>query len=181
MLMIKRARPARAYARRASWKDSALGGANYCHGTSTNRPEPLIFQGLRRQALQQQELRMRGFVLETRILASGRHAEILAALGIPTTRRGAHIRCPFPSHPDRNPSWRWDDRTERWHCTCGHGDILDLVVQMGRASSLFEAAVYVRQVLGLPVGNVREETPEQARSSEGKASREAGRERAATG
>jgi hypothetical protein len=33
---------------------------------------------------------------------------------------------------------------------------------MGRASTPYEAAVYVRRVLGLPVGNVREETPAQA-------------------
>ncbi len=104
---------------------------------------------------------MRGFVSETLIMADGRSGEILASLNI-TPRRGGHIHCPFPSHPDRNPSFRWDSRTEHWHCTCGHGDILDLVVQMGLAATQAKAAICVRQVLGLPVGNVREETLAQA-------------------
>ena len=72
-----------------------------------------------------------GFVSETLISSSGHAAEILASLGIAPGRRGAHIRCPFPSHPDRNPSWRWDHRAARYHCTCGGGDILDLVINMG--------------------------------------------------
>ena len=104
---------------------------------------------------------MRGFVSETLILAADRTGEILASLNI-TPRRNGHIHCPFPLHADRNPSWRWDYRTERWHCSCGHGDVLDLVIQMGHAATEAEAAIYVRRVLGLPVGKEREETPAQA-------------------
>jgi phage/plasmid primase-like uncharacterized protein len=102
------------------------------------------------------------FVSETLVRAAGRTGEVLGALGITPNKRGTHIRCPFSFHPDRNPSFNWDPRKEHYHCTCGHGDALDLVINMGRASSPYEAAVYVRQVLGLPVGNVREETPAQA-------------------
>jgi putative DNA primase/helicase len=69
---------------------------------------------------------------ETRAALIGREGEVLAALGINAPRRG-HIRCPIPSHDDRNPSWRFDFRTGRWHCTCGSGDIFDLVIAMGRA------------------------------------------------
>src|SRR5271157_2568439 len=98
-----------------------------------------------------------GFVSETLISSLGHAAEILASLGITPGRRGAHIRCPFPSHPDRNPSWRWDHRAARYHCTCGGGDILDLVINMGGALSPVEAAIYVRHVLGLPVKGSREE------------------------
>ena len=102
---------------------------------------------------------MRGFVSETLIYGAGRTGEILAALGITPNKRGAHIHCPFPAHADRNPSWRWDDREGRYYCTCGGGDILDLVIQMGRASSPYDAAGYVRRVLGLPGGDARAETP----------------------
>jgi hypothetical protein len=35
---------------------------------------------------------------------------------------------------------------------------------MGRASTLYEAAIYVRGVLALPGANVREETPAQAQA-----------------
>jgi hypothetical protein len=104
---------------------------------------------------------MRGLVSYTLVQASAHTAEIMAALGITPGKREAHIKCPFPSHPDRNPSWRWDDRARRWHCSCGHGDILDLVVQMGRAATPLEAAVYVRRVLDLPIGKDREETAAQ--------------------
>jgi hypothetical protein len=44
----------------------------------------------------------------------------------------------------------------------GGGDILDTVINMGRASSPVEAAIYVRRVLGLPMGRDCEETPAQA-------------------
>jgi hypothetical protein len=39
---------------------------------------------------------------------SGRETEILSALGIPWTGRSQHITCPYPTHADKNPSWRWD-------------------------------------------------------------------------
>jgi len=101
-------------------------------------------------------------ITDTLNLISGREGEALAALGITPGRRGAHIHCPLPSHNDRSPSWRWDDRWARYYCTCGHGDILDLVQRMGRASSPMEAAAFARQVLGLPlIHGHREDTPQQ--------------------
>jgi Toprim domain len=98
---------------------------------------------------------------ETRAELIGRKGEVLAALSIVPSRRG-HIRCPLPSHDDRNPSWRWDDRRGRWHCTCGGGDIFDLVQAMGRAHDTASAMAFVREVLGLPpIGERRQETAEQ--------------------
>jgi hypothetical protein len=46
----------------------------------------------------------------------GREAEIVRALGIPWHDRG-HITCPYPGHPDKNPSWRLRE-DGRAVCTC---------------------------------------------------------------
>jgi hypothetical protein len=43
----------------------------------------------------------------------GRETDILDNLGIPWRDGRQHIRCPYPDHPDRNPSWRWDSRRSR--------------------------------------------------------------------
>jgi hypothetical protein len=62
--------------------------------------------------------------------AEGREHEILCALNVPwPPRRGhTHINCPTIGHADRNPSWRWDARKQRWCCTCGAGNIVDLAM-----------------------------------------------------
>jgi hypothetical protein len=44
--------------------------------------------------------------------------EILDALQIDWRGGQPHIRCPYPSHDDSNPSWRWDDNKARAFCTC---------------------------------------------------------------
>jgi len=82
---------------------------------------------------------------------AGRETEILTALGIPWPPPGRqrHINCPFPDHDDKHPSWRWDDRETRWHCTCGSGDVLDAAQRMGKASDFPGAADYARDVCGL--------------------------------
>lgn len=53
----------------------------------------------------------------------------LQALHIPLSGN-RHIRCPLPNHADRNPSWRYDLQRGRWFCSCGHGDLIDLVMAM---------------------------------------------------
>ena len=69
---------------------------------------------------------------------AGRETEVLDALKIEWRKasNGKHIHCPFPDHEDRNPSWRWDTKTVRWHCTCGErsGSVFDAAIRMGRAS-----------------------------------------------
>jgi len=76
----------------------------------------------------------------------GRGPEILRALDIrwPPRRGQTHIHCPLPLHADRNPSWRWDGRKERWFCTCGSGNIVDLVIAM-LGSDFVTAAAWIRR------------------------------------
>jgi hypothetical protein len=72
---------------------------------------------------------------------AGSEERVLAALGIPWKGRD-HIRCPFPDHDDKRPSWRWgvDKRGRpRWFCTCGNGSIFDAVIRMGKARDFPEA------------------------------------------
>lgn len=104
---------------------------------------------------------MSGAVTETRKLMTGREGEIVAALGIAMPRRG-HILCPTIQHADRSPSFRVDTRKGVWFCTCGSGDLLDLIQAMGRAHDALSAAQWVRDVLGLdPLGQRKPETPQQ--------------------
>jgi Protein of unknown function (DUF3631) len=48
----------------------------------------------------------------------GRETDILTALQIPWTGESHHIRCPYPDHPDHNPSWRWDNKHKIAFCSC---------------------------------------------------------------
>jgi hypothetical protein len=47
----------------------------------------------------------------------GHESEILSKLGIEWPGKG-HIHCPYPDHPDNDPSWRWDDIKNCAFCTC---------------------------------------------------------------
>jgi putative DNA primase/helicase len=51
---------------------------------------------------------------------SGQATTIIDALRIPWNSAGhnRHIKCPYPNHDDRHPSWRWDSTKERAFCTC---------------------------------------------------------------
>lgn len=66
--------------------------------------------------------------------ADGREAEIARLVGIPWRGRD-HIRCPYPDHDDKDPSWRLMD-SGLVICTCCDG----------KAHSIFDA---VMKVLGL--------------------------------
>jgi hypothetical protein len=48
----------------------------------------------------------------------GRESEVLRALGIQWSGNSSHIRCPYPDHPDHEPSWRWDEKRNIAFCTC---------------------------------------------------------------
>ena len=109
-----------------------------------------------------------GIVSETKAAIRGREHEVLPVLQVSPPRRGK-MRCPTLTHDDRDPSWRWDERRGRWHCTCGGGDILDLVQAMGYANSPVSAAIWVREVLGLPpIEGQRRQTPAERAAAKAK-------------
>jgi phage/plasmid primase-like uncharacterized protein len=80
---------------------------------------------------------------------AGRSAEILDLLGIDQRARYRHVRCPLPTHEDKNPSFRVKQDTERFSCSCieGSGSMIDLVIAMNIASNFVEAARWLRKNL----------------------------------
>ena len=48
----------------------------------------------------------------------GREMDVLRAMGIQWNGQSNHIRCPYPDHPDHEPSWRWDDKRSVAFCSC---------------------------------------------------------------
>lgn len=64
---------------------------------------------------------------DIRAALRGRETDILDALGI-RWRDGRP--CPFPSHTDVHPSWRFDERTGRVICSCGSYSILDVMIKV---------------------------------------------------
>ena len=71
-------------------------------------------------------------VEEAKSSLRGRELELLRWLGIswPPRKKASHITCPIPGHRDRRPSWRWDDTKTRWICTCGSGDLIQLIQEV---------------------------------------------------
>ena len=65
----------------------------------------------------------------------GREGQVLDALGI-DWRRGGHIRCPYPDHDDKDPSWRWDEGARKAYCTC----------MQPKSASIFDIAMKVRRL-----------------------------------
>ncbi len=81
----------------------------------------------------------------------GREREVLEALRIPWDGGSGHIKCPYPDHADANPSWRWDNRKRKAHCTCTERSqsIFDVVMRCENID--FEAAkLRVAEILGRP-------------------------------
>jgi uncharacterized protein (DUF927 family) len=77
----------------------------------------------------------RSIIDEAKDRAAGRETVVFAKLGIQLPDRGQHIRCPFPDHDDHNPSWRWDAKDRKSHCSCGHEDIIGNVQKVLRVSA----------------------------------------------
>jgi hypothetical protein len=84
------------------------------------------------------------FVTTTAIrqAVDGHETEILGKLGIEWHGKG-HIHCPYPDHPDKDPSWRWDERKKRAFCTCMVGP---------KSHSIFDVAA---KILGLDFDAVK--------------------------
>ena len=79
----------------------------------------------------------------------GHEHALLARLGVDWPQQGRrHIRCPFPNHEDRHPSWRWDSERAAWFCTCGGGDVISAVMRI-RACEFKDALRWVEQEMGL--------------------------------
>lgn len=79
----------------------------------------------------------------------GKEVAVLNALGIGWSQsKRDHIKCPFPNHDDRNPSWRWDDTNAKYFCTCSQGSIIDAVIAM-RGGDFAEASKWCRDQVGL--------------------------------
>jgi Protein of unknown function (DUF3631)/Toprim domain len=48
----------------------------------------------------------------------GHETDVLKALGIQWNGKSSHIVCPYPDHPDHEPSWRWDAKRKIAFCSC---------------------------------------------------------------
>jgi len=80
-------------------------------------------------------------------LVKGHGQEVLQKSGVQWPSRSTHIRCPLGTHPDNNPSWRWDKDCDRYFCTCGTGSIFDVVMRIAGVD--FESAkIYIAELLG---------------------------------
>ncbi len=80
---------------------------------------------------------------------AGREGEILDKLHIPWRDGRPHIRCPYLTHVDNRPSWRWDTDRRAAYCTCTEKpqSALDVIMRVeGRAFP--QAAVRAAELLG---------------------------------
>ena len=78
----------------------------------------------------------------------GREPDILRSLGIDWQSGKPHIRCPYPGHPDENPSWRWDGKKARAFCTCRKSHSIFDVVSALKGVDFEAAKVLVAGALG---------------------------------
>jgi hypothetical protein len=83
-----------------------------------------------------------------RSAVAGREAEVLSALGIALNDGFQHINCPYPTHADVNPSWRWDAASRRAFCTCTKSDSIFDVVCKARAVGFDTAKIIVAEIIG---------------------------------
>jgi phage/plasmid primase-like uncharacterized protein len=92
------------------------------------------------------------FVLtaEIRNAVRGREEKLLDHLEIPWRNGKPHIRCPYATHDDIDPSWRWDNIKNRAFCTCipkSHS-IFDVLMNV-RTIAFDEAKIQVAEILSL--------------------------------
>jgi hypothetical protein len=79
----------------------------------------------------------------------GRETGVLKALGIAWEDGAGHITCPYPDHADDSPSWRWNEKRRRAHCTCVDRSQSIFDVVMRREGIDFEAAkIRIVEILG---------------------------------
>ncbi|HEY9755417.1 MAG TPA: toprim domain-containing protein [Oculatellaceae cyanobacterium] len=85
--------------------------------------------------------------LKRKIMGQARLLATTVAGLDPSTLSGKHETCPFPLHGGQN-DFRFTDRTTRgdWICTCGHGDIFELVQRI-RGVNFIGAAKLIDEAL----------------------------------
>ncbi len=74
--------------------------------------------------------------------------DVLDKLGIDWRAGNPHILCPYRDHLDRNPSWRWDEKKARAHCTCSNSDSILDVIKKVRGLSFDAAKMKAAEILG---------------------------------
>src|SRR5215831_8931692 len=99
-----------------------------------------------------------------RAALKGRETEILDGLNIPWREGKPHIACPYPDHPDNNPSWRWHTNKARAFCTCGRRRILGVVMKV-EGIEFDEAKIRAAQLLNR--SDLIKERPARKRSKGG--------------
>ena len=57
-------------------------------------------------------------IADVKQAVAGREAQILDALNIKWRDGRPHVRCPYMTHLDKRPSWRWDSASSVAFCTC---------------------------------------------------------------
>jgi Family of unknown function (DUF5906) len=77
----------------------------------------------------------------------GRETEILDSLKVVWRNGKLHLQCPFPDHPDHNPSWRWDESEQRYYCACSSGDIFDIIGRL-EGADFDRSKVRAAEILG---------------------------------
>jgi putative DNA primase/helicase len=82
---------------------------------------------------------------------AGHETEILEKLGIRWRDGQPHIRCPYLSHIDKNPSWRWDDTRHQAICTCEKQaqSIFDIIIRV-EGGNFARAADRAAELIGRP-------------------------------
>jgi len=83
-----------------------------------------------------------------RAAVKGRELEILHGLNIEWKPGKPHIRCPYPSHNDEHPSWRWDPAKARAFCTCKKSHSIFDVVSVLKGVDFEAAKVFVAEAPG---------------------------------
>ncbi len=84
----------------------------------------------------------------------GHEQAVLHAVEIDWSASRSHIRCPYPGHDDKNPSWRWDAQQCVAYCICigrnggpNAHSIFDIVMAVGGLD--FEASkLRVAEIIG---------------------------------
>jgi hypothetical protein len=85
---------------------------------------------------------------DAKAAVDGHETEILGTLGIDWRKGRPHIPCPYPHHDDSNPSWRWDEKHARAHCTCTKADTIFNVLMKINGIGFDVAKLKVVELLG---------------------------------